>query len=185
MNDTTPNSDFETEIEDSVASAAAQRKGKIEDERGTLGFKTVKNIFSRQKKLALIIDAPNILRRVNNNQIRLEDIEKIANKLGQIKIAKVILNRHAPKNLLKAVENSGYEPIVASSDIYIRMSIEVMDAVFQENVDMIIIASRHARCAPILRAVKANGFDTAIIGFQPGFSVAVKNAADIAFQLEI
>ncbi len=139
MNDTTPNSDLETEIEDSVASAAAQRKGKIEEEKGTLGFKTVKNIFSKQKKLALIIDAPNILRRVNNNQIRLEDIEKIANKLGQIKIAKVILNRHAPKNLLKAIENSGYEPIVASSDIYIRMTIEVMDAVFQENVDMIML----------------------------------------------
>jgi len=185
VNDTKTNSGVETEIEDSIASTAAQRKGKIDDDKGTLGFKTVKNIFSRQKKLVLIIDAPNILRRVNNKQIRLEDIEKIANKLGQIKIAKVILNRHAPKNLLKAIENSGYEPIVASADIYIRMTIEVMDAVFKENVDMVILASRHARCAPILRAVKGSGFDTAIIGFQPGFSVAVKNAADIAFQLEI
>ena len=60
-----------------------------------------------------------------------------------------------------------------------------MDSIYQKNIDMIIIASRHARCAPILRAAKANGLDTAIIGFQPGFSVAVKNAADMAFQLEI
>jgi len=157
---------------------------KLSDQRG-IGFKTVKNIFSKQKKIALIIDAPNILRRINGKQIRLEDIEKIANKLGQIKIAKVILNRHAPKTLLKAIENSGYEPIVAASDIYIRMVIEVMNSVFQKNIGMVIIASRHARCAPILRAAKTNGLDTAIIGFQPGFSVAVKNAADMAFQLEI
>jgi uncharacterized protein (TIGR00288 family) len=157
---------------------------KLSEQRG-IGFKTVKNIFSKQKKIALIIDAPNILRRINGKQIRLEDIEEIANKLGQIKIAKVILNRHAPKTLLKAIENSGYEPIVASSDIYIRMVIEVMDSVFQKNIGMVIIASRHARCAPILRAAKANGLDTAIVGFQPGFSVAVKNAADMAFQLEI
>ena len=175
---------LEEEIESSVASAASTRSGNIE-ERSTLGFKTVKNIFSKQKKIALIIDAPNILRRVNNKQIRLEDIEKIANKLGQIKIAKVILNRHAPRNLLKAVENSGYEPIVASNDIYIRMAIEIMDSVFSKNVDIVIVASRHARCAPLLRAAKTNGLDTAIIGFQPGFSIAVKNAADMAFQLEI
>ncbi|NHJ48012.1 MAG: NYN domain-containing protein [Asgard group archaeon] len=150
-----------------------------------MGFKTVKNIFTKQKKIALIIDAPNILRRVNNKQIRLEDIEKIANRLGQIKIAKVILNRHAPKNLLRAIENSGYEPIIASSDIYIRMAIEVMDSVFAKNVSIVILASRHARCAPILRTAKSNGLDTAIIGFQPGFSIAVKNAADMAFQLEL
>ncbi|NHJ03526.1 MAG: NYN domain-containing protein [Candidatus Heimdallarchaeota archaeon] len=173
----------DSELEDSIAQAAS-RSGKI-DQSGTLSFKTVKNIFSKQKKIALIIDAPNILRRVNNRQIRLEDIEKIASKFGQIKIAKVILNRHAPKNLLKAIENSGYEPIVATADIYIRMAIEIMDSVFSKNVDIVIIASRHARCAPILRAAKANGLDTAIIGFQPGFSIAVKNAADMAFQLEI
>ena len=163
--------------QDALSSSLADQKG--------IGFKTVKNIFAKQKKIALIIDAPNILRRINNKQIRLEDIEKIANKLGQIKIAKVILNRHAPKTLLRAIENSGYEPIVATSDIYIRMAIEIMDCVFQKSVDMVIVASRHARCAPILRAAKANGLDTAIVGFQPGFSVAVKNAADMAFQLEI
>ncbi|NHJ85686.1 MAG: NYN domain-containing protein [Asgard group archaeon] len=175
--------DSDEEIEDSIAQAAL-RDGKISEQKN-ISFKTVKNIFTKQKKVALIIDAPNILRRINNRQIRLEDIEAIANKLGQIKIAKVILNRHAPRNLLKAIENSGYEPIVASNDIYIRMAIEVMDSVFQKNVSMIIVASRHARCAPILRAAKANGMDTAIVGFQPGFSVAVKNAADMAFQLEL
>ena len=168
-----------------VDESLAFLSGRKVEQRSTLSFKMVKNIFSKQKKLALIIDAPNILRRINNHQIRLEDIEKIANNLGQIKIAKVILNRHAPKNLLKAMENSGYEPIVATTDIYIRMAIEIMDCVINKNADMIIIASRHARCAPILRAVKANGLDAAIIGFQPGFSIAVKNAADLAFQLEI
>ncbi len=170
-------SDEDLVAQDALSSTLSEQKG--------IGFKTVKNIFSKQKKIALLIDAPNILRRINDRQIRLEDIEKIANKLGQIKIAKVILNRHAPKTLLRAIENSGYEPIVATSDIYIRMAIEIMDSVFQKNVSMVIVASRHARCAPILRAVKANGLDTAIIGFQPGFSVAVKNAADMAFQLEV
>jgi uncharacterized protein (TIGR00288 family) len=177
------NSQEDIEISDSV-SQTATRDGKISEQKG-IGFKTVKNIFTKQKKVALIIDAPNILRRVNNKQIRLEDIEKIANRLGQIKIAKVILNRHAPKSLLRAIENSGYEPIIASTDIYIRMAIEVMDSVLSNNVQTIILASRHARCAPILRTAKSNGMDTAIIGFQPGFSIAVKNAADMAFQLEL
>lgn len=173
----------DSEISASVAQTAL-RDGKLSEQKG-IGFKTVKNIFSKQKKVALLIDAPNILRRVNDKHIRIEDIEKIANNLGQIKIAKVILNRHAPKSLLRAIENSGYEPIVATSDIYIRMAIEVMDSIFSKNIQMVIIASRHARCAPILRSAKSNGIDTAIVGFQPGFSIAVKNAADMAFQLEI
>ena len=91
----------QNETEDSVDLNAIDSKL---SERKGLGFKTVKNIFTKQKKIALIIDAPNILRRIQDKQIRLEDIEKIANKLGQIKIAKVILNRHAPKTLLKARE---------------------------------------------------------------------------------
>ncbi|MBN1331180.1 MAG: NYN domain-containing protein [Candidatus Heimdallarchaeota archaeon] len=183
MPDRTDNQTYGDEEFDEEDYDESMTESSLKDQKG-IGFKTVKNIFTKQKKVALIIDAPNLLRRVNNKQIRLEDIEKIADRLGQVKIAKVILNRHAPKSLLKAMENSGYEPIVASSDIYIRMAIEVMDSVFQKNVQMIIIASRHARCAPILRAAKSHGIDTAIIGFQPGFSIAVKNAADMAFQLE-
>jgi len=183
VDENTENSMRPEEIEGSLPEEALHDE-KRSGQKG-LSFKMVKNIFTRQRKVALIIDAPNLLRRINNRQIRLEDIEKIADRLGQIKVAKVILNRHAPQKLLKAIENSGYEPIVASGDIYIRMAIEVIDCVFSKNINMIIVASRHARCAPILRAAKANGIDTAIIGFQPGFSVAVQNAADMAFQLEL
>ncbi|MEA2071914.1 MAG: NYN domain-containing protein [Asgard group archaeon] len=179
-----PSKEFNETLDESIAQKSESNL-KDEQKKGMLGFKTVKNIFTKQRKVSLIIDAPNILRRINNKQIRLEHIEQIANKLGQIKIAKVILNRHAPESLLKAIENSGYEPIVASEDIYIRMAIEVMDCVNNKTTSMIVIASRHASCAPILRAAKAKGIDTAIIGFQPGFSIAVKNAADMAFQLEI
>ncbi|TFF84924.1 NYN domain-containing protein [Candidatus Heimdallarchaeota archaeon] len=178
-------SDMNNETDEIEEESVTRSNEKQDQHRGTIGFKTVKDIFRKQKKVALIIDGPNILRRVGGKSIRLEDIESIANKIGQIKIAKVILNRHAPRSLLKAIENSGYDPIVASTDVYIRMAIEIMDCVFSKNTDIVIIASRHARCAPILRAVKANGLDTGIIGFQPGFSVAVKNAADMAFRLKI
>ena len=48
------------ETEDTVDVEAID--GKLSERKG-IGFKTVKNIFTKQKKIALIIDAPNILRR--------------------------------------------------------------------------------------------------------------------------
>ena len=43
---------------------------------------------------------------------------------------------------------------------------------------VIVIASRHARIAPILHKIKEKGISTVVIGFEPGFSIALQKAAD-------
>ena len=138
-----------------------------------------------EKRIAIFVDGPNFLRKIDNRQIKLEDVNEQVKDLGRPVIRKVILNEHAGQKLIQAISNSGYEPIVSVHDIHITMSIEVMSVIEESrHVDIIIIASRHARVAPILMKVKEKGIETAVVGFEPGFSVAIQKSADKCFTLK-
>jgi uncharacterized protein (TIGR00288 family) len=141
--------------------------------------------ISGEKKVAVFVDGPNFLRKVNNRQIKLEEIDEKIADLGRASLKKVILNEHASKNLIQAITNSGYEPYVSPHDIYITLAVEVMESIKEsKNIDVVVIASRHARVAPILAKVKEKGLETAAIGFEPGFSIAVQKMANHTFFLE-
>ncbi|MHA1199332.1 MAG: NYN domain-containing protein [Candidatus Heimdallarchaeaceae archaeon] len=141
--------------------------------------------ISSDKKLAVFVDGPNFLRKVNNRQIKLEEVDSKIESMGTAVVRKVFLNEYATDNLIKAITNSGYEPIVSTHNIYILMSLEIMKAIEKGiKPDIIVIASRHARISPILLKVKEKGIETVVIGFEPGFSVASKKTADLVFSIE-
>ena len=141
--------------------------------------------ISSDKKIAVFVDGPNFLRKVKNRQIRLDEVDERIEDLGIPILRKVFLNEFATDNLIKAVTNSGYEPVVTPHDIYIMMSVEIIKAIDKgRKPDIIVIASRHARVSPILLKIKEKGIETVIIGFDPGFSIALKKTADIVFSLE-
>lgn len=143
----------------------------------------IRGILSRKRKVALFVDGPNILRKDFN--IRLEDLLELASKYGKVSIAKVYLNPHAPKKLTEAISNSGLTPEIVTSDIHIKMAVDAISLILKGKIDILTIASRHARCVPILRRAKEFGIETVVIGFNPGFSVALKNTADHSEELKI
>ncbi|MCG3216208.1 MAG: NYN domain-containing protein [Candidatus Heimdallarchaeota archaeon] len=147
-------------------------------------IKILRERLSGERKTAIIVDGPNFLRKVRDRQIKLEEIDEVAKDTGLAIVKKVILNEFASEKLIQAITNSGYEPIVTSYDIHITMSIEIMK-ILQKNksVGLIVIASRDARIVPILLKLKEKGIETAIVGFEPGLSVAVKKMADQTFLL--
>jgi len=141
--------------------------------------------ISGEKKIAVFVDGPNFLRKLKNRQIKLEEVDEKIKDLGRTSIRKVILNEHASEKLIQAITNSGYEPLVSPHDIYITLSVEVMETVRDgKNVDIVVIASRHARTAPILAKVKEKGLETVVIGFEPGFSIAAQKMANQTYFLE-
>ena len=138
-----------------------------------------------EKRIAIFVDGPNFLRKVQNKQIKLEDVDEQIKELGFPVFKKVILNEFASDKLIQAITNSGYEPIVSPHDTHIAMSIEIMSAIEDsKKVDIIVIASRHARIVPILMKVKEKGIETAVIGFEPGFSIATQKSADRSLIIE-
>ncbi|MDO8056615.1 MAG: NYN domain-containing protein, partial [Candidatus Hermodarchaeota archaeon] len=135
----------------------------------------------RSGRVALLIDGPNVLRR--EFEVRLDDLKRVVEELGRIGVAKVYLDNRASNKLLEAISNSGFTPVVTTSDVHIRMAVDAQDLVLGDATKLLAIFSRHARTAPILRRAREHGLETLAIGFEPGFSVAVQNAADHVLRL--
>jgi uncharacterized protein (TIGR00288 family) len=134
-----------------------------------------------KKKVGLVIDGPNILRKEFG--IKLEDIIEALNRIGSVRIAKVILNQYAPQGLVEAIVNQGLEPVIVAGDTDVRVAIETMEMVYNSDVDVIALASRDADFLPLIIEAKRRGKETVVIGVEPGFSVALQNAADYVIKM--
>ena len=135
-----------------------------------------------KKSIGLIIDGPNILRKEFG--IKLEDIIEALKRIGKIRVAKVVLNHYAPQGLIEAVVNQGLEPIIVAGDTDVRIAIEAMELIYNSDVEVISLATRDADFLPIINEAKRKGKETIVIGAEPGFSVALQNAADYVIKME-
>lgn len=130
----------------------------------------------KDRKIGLLIDGPNILRKEFG--INLDDLKAILEDMGDVRIGKVLLNQYASQGLIEAIANQGFDSIVVAGDTDVRMGIEAMEMLYSDTIDTIALASRDADFLPILVKSKEYGKDTIVIGAEPGFSIALQNAAD-------
>ena len=134
--------------------------------------------------IALYVDGPNLLRKEFN--VDLDKMRKKLEKYGRLIIAKVFLNQFASEKLIEAVASQGFEPIIEmggekneqKSDVDAAMGAEIMEGVYNPNVDVVAIATRDADFMPVMLRVKEHGKKVISLGLEPGFSVALKNVAD-------
>ncbi|WP_297464242.1 TIGR00288 family NYN domain-containing protein [Thermococcus sp.] len=132
--------------------------------------------IGRGKRIALLIDGPNILRKEFG--IKLEDIVEALEGLGDLRVAKVILNQYAPQGLIEAVSNQGFDVMVVSGETGVKLAVEAMREIYNPNIDAIALATRNAEFLPVILKAKEKGKETIVLGVEPGFSVALKHAAD-------
>jgi len=144
-------------------------------------------VFFRKKKekgkknLALFVDGPNIIRREFN--IDLDELRRITEKYGRIVTGRVFLNQHASDKLIEAIANQGFEPKVVlagevESDVDVSVAVDVIKAAYNDNIDIIALASRDADYLPALQVAKEKGKIVLVIGAKLGFSKALQHAAD-------
>ncbi|AFL95905.1 hypothetical protein CL1_1708 [Thermococcus cleftensis] len=132
--------------------------------------------ISRGRKIALLIDGPNILRKEFG--IKLEDIVEALEGLGDLRVAKVVLNQYAPQGLIEAISNQGFDTIVVSGETGVKLAVEAMREIYNPNIDAIALATRNAEFLPVILKAKEKGKETIVLGIEPGFSAALKHAAD-------
>lgn len=134
-----------------------------------------------KKRVGVLVDGPNMLRK--EFSINLSQIREILSEYGNIKVAKVFLNQYASEKLIEAIENQGFEPVITSGDVDVRMAVEAMELIYNDTIDVIALVTRDADFKAVLKKAMEMGKETIIIGAEPGFSVALKNSADIAIVL--
>ncbi len=133
------------------------------------------------RKIGLLVDGPNMLRK--EFSIDLEEIREILKEYGSIKVGKVFLNQYASEKLVEAIENQGFEAVISSGDVDVRLAIEATELIFNPNIDTIALVTRDADFKPILSKAMQHGKETIIFGAEPGFSIALKNSADYVITL--
>ena len=146
-----------------------------------------KRIFRHSaREVGIVIDGPNLLRKIGGKRVSLTEIKKKAQKFGHINRAIAILSPDAPATLIKALSNSGFEPrIVPIGDVHVALAVEVMRLLKENELDVIIVGSRDTRCLHILQKIKSEGALAVVMGFEPGFAVALKNASDEVINLSL
>jgi uncharacterized protein (TIGR00288 family) len=115
----------------------------------------MKKKVKRGKRIALLIDGPNILRKEFG--VKLEDIVEALEGFGDIRVAKVVLNQYAPQGLIEAIVNQGLEPVIVAGDTDVRLAIEAMELIYNSDVDVIALATRDADFLPIIQEAKRKG----------------------------
>lgn len=135
----------------------------------------------KESNVAIFVDGPNMLRK--EFMIDLGELKKRAGKYGRIIIAKVFLNQFAPRKLIEAIVNEGFEVEMVlaekeDTDVDVSLAISAMEAILTKDIDVIAIATRDADFIPLAYRAKEYGKKVVVFGVEPGFSSALKNVAD-------
>ena len=138
-------------------------------------------IPQKTKNLAVMVDGPNILRKEFG--IDLNDIKKVLQKHGNIKIGKVFLNQFASNKLIEAVVNQGFESVITVGDIDVAMSVEATEAIFNNNIQAIVFVTRDSDFLPAIVKAKRYGKETISILIEESAAAALKNTADVVITL--
>jgi uncharacterized protein (TIGR00288 family) len=141
-----------------------------------------------EKKVALFVDGPNMLRK--EFMVDLRELRKRLQRYGRLTIAKVFLNQFAPEKLIEAIINEGFESIMVlaekeedQTDVDVSMAVSATEAAIAKDVDFIALATRDADYLPVIQKAKDYGKRVIVLGAEPGFSASLKNASDFVENL--
>lgn len=148
-----------------------------------------KNKVSNKPNIAVFVDGPNVVRK--QFDLDFDELREEINEFGSIKIGKVFLNQYASDKLIEAIVSQGFEADLGlggekdkESDVDVYMAVNAMEAAMDDNIDVIVLVTRDTDFLPVIQKAKEHGKETIVMGMEPGFSTALRNAADKVVKLE-
>ncbi|WP_439027200.1 NYN domain-containing protein [Haloarchaeobius sp. DT45] len=134
-------------------------------------------------RIGLFVDGPNVLR--DEFDVDLDDVREAARAEGDLVVTRLYLDEHATPGLIQAAEARGYEVIVTSGDVDVKLAIDATEAAVTEVIDTLAIVSRDTDFKPVLETAGRHGLRTlAIAPGEYGRSDALQNAANDAIVLQ-
>jgi uncharacterized protein (TIGR00288 family) len=152
-------------------------------------LKRFRDKVSDEPNVAVFVDGPNVVRK--EFELDLDGLRETVEDFGNIKVGKVFLNQYASDGLIEAIVSQGFEASLGlggekakESDVDVYMAVNAIESVFKDDIDTVVLVTRDTDFLPVIQKAKEHGKETVIIGMEPGFSTALKNAADQVVTLE-
>jgi uncharacterized protein (TIGR00288 family) len=138
-------------------------------------------VGSRQR-VGLFVDGPNVLR--SEFDVDLDELRAVAKGRGRLAFARVYLDENASAGLIQAAEARGFAVVTTSGDVDVKLAVDATAVVADNDLDVLVIASRDTDFKPVLEAAAERGIHTvAIAPGEYGRSAALPNAAHDAVTL--
>jgi uncharacterized protein (TIGR00288 family) len=134
-------------------------------------------------RVALFVDGPNVLR--DEFDVDLDDVRTAAESRGRLVATRLYLDEHATPGLIQAAEARGYDVVVTSGDVDVRLAVDLTRFAVEGRADVVAVASRDTDFKPALETANACGLRTlAIAPGTYGRSDALRNAATESVTLD-
>lgn len=150
------------------------------------GFRRVIQLFRRSestKRVGLLVDGPNVLR--DEFDVDLDDVRAVGDGAGTLVATRLYLDEHATPGLIQAAEARGFEVIITSGDVDVKLAIDATELVYTDAIDTLVIVSRDTDFKPVLEKAAKQGIHTvAVAPGTYGRSDALPNAAQEAILLD-
>ncbi|WP_440989174.1 NYN domain-containing protein [Haloarchaeobius baliensis] len=128
-------------------------------------------------RVGLFVDGPNVLR--DEFDVDLDDVRTAATDVGDLAVTRLYLDEHATPGLIQAAEARGFEVVITSGDVDVKLAVDATETVVTEAIDTLAIASRDTDFKPVLEKAGRYGIRTlAIAPGEHGRSDALRNAAN-------
>nr|WP_256402657.1 NYN domain-containing protein [Halorubrum salinum] len=133
--------------------------------------------------VALFVDGPNVLRE--EFDVDLDDVRRAAEAEGPLVTTRLYLDEHATPGLIQAAEARGFEVVVTSGDVDVKLAVDAARFAAEGRMATLAIASRDTDFKPVVET--ANGFGIRTLAIAPGEfgrSDALRNAANGSVTLD-
>lgn len=136
----------------------------------------------RQPRVGLFVDGPNVLREEFN--VDLDEVRAVAAAEGRLVASRVYLDEHATPGLVQAAEARGFEVVVTSGDVDVKLAVDATSFAVDDRLDVLVVASRDTDFKPVVELAGRRGCRTLVIApGSHGRSDALRNAAGRAVTL--
>lgn len=136
----------------------------------------LRRLLGRQTRVGLFVDGPNVLR--GEFDVDLDDLREAGAGEGLLAIRRLYVDEHATPGLIQAAEARGFEVVVTSGDVDVKLAVEAAASTVNDEIDVLIIASRDMDFKPVVELAAQHGVRTlALAPGEHGRSDALRNAA--------